>query len=552
MKLLRCSVANFGSYEKLDFDFSNLGLTLIHGATGSGKSTLQDVPAWILFATTAKDGAADDVRSWYSPDAVTYGSIEVELPDTVIKVVRIRGGGSKNDLYWTDSHSPTEHRGKDISDTQKLLEKRLGVSASLYLSCAYFHEFTPAASFFVTNAKNRRHILEKIANLDFPVQLAEKAIAERKAVKAEIRTVEEDLARAEGRLQELEKSLSSAREYLRSWDEKQVALIVELKSRHANFEKVKESQVQALQLRWNRFEEQRGKAVDSYLRQLEELDAALADEPPGAPLLICLACGAKDQKALERVNKHKAAKDASKVLLKQLEHENNSENPHTEALAQSKAQENQYDERIKQESEKTNPFGKQIEQYTRQLVEAKHSSTGSQHRLDSCNARSAGLSDLYELTSVLRGELLRRAVTEIEQRTNAYLQTYFEGEFRVSFQIEDADKVEVGITRNGYECVYAQLSKGQRGMLKLCFVLSVMQVASNQAGIHFDNVFLDEALDGLDAELKVKAYALFETLAQEHGSVMVIDHATELKQLFAKQFQVSLINDQSHIELSYE
>lgn len=36
MKLLKAEVHNFGSYKDLEFDFNDLGLALIHGATGSG------------------------------------------------------------------------------------------------------------------------------------------------------------------------------------------------------------------------------------------------------------------------------------------------------------------------------------------------------------------------------------------------------------------------------------------------------------------------------------------------------------------------------------
>jgi len=59
VKILSCVLENFASYERLEFDFSPQGLTLIEGPTGSGKSTLCDAIPWILFGRTAKDGALD-------------------------------------------------------------------------------------------------------------------------------------------------------------------------------------------------------------------------------------------------------------------------------------------------------------------------------------------------------------------------------------------------------------------------------------------------------------------------------------------------------------
>ncbi len=94
--------------------------------------------------------------------------------------------------------------------------------------------------------------------------------------------------------------------------------------------------------------------------------------------------------------------------------------------------------------------------------------------------------------------------------------------------------------------------KGQRQMLKLSFVLSVMAAASNKAGVHFDNLFFDEALDGLDTDMKVKAYGLLEELATRHGSVLVIDHAPEFQALFDRRYHVTLDGDHSHIEVGNE
>ena len=133
MRVIRAIAHNFGSYSVLDFDFTKKGLALISGPTGSGKSTLADIIPWALFGVTAKGGLADEVCSWNS-DMPT--SVALYLED--LTIVRIRGGKTKsNDLYFYESsHENDVHgnftRGKDLKDTQRLINQRLGITPETY------------------------------------------------------------------------------------------------------------------------------------------------------------------------------------------------------------------------------------------------------------------------------------------------------------------------------------------------------------------------------------------------------------------------------------
>lgn len=178
LKILSVSLENFGSYEKLYFDFQNQGLTLIQGPTGSGKSTLCDAVPWCIFGRTAKGGLADEVLQWPG-DKITKGVIRLEG----LTITRIRGKG-KNDFYISrelnglnildlEQKSYMNFRGKDLLDTQRILNQTLRLDADLYLSGAYFHEFSQTAQFFTTTAKNRRAICEQLADLSLPAKLQE-------------------------------------------------------------------------------------------------------------------------------------------------------------------------------------------------------------------------------------------------------------------------------------------------------------------------------------------------------------------------------------------
>ena len=113
MKLISVAAQNFGSYKQLDFNLSGQGLTLISGPTGAGKSTLCDLVPWTLFGKTAKNGQADEVRSWGIRDT-TSASVQLYLNNEHVVVYRARGN-KDNDLYFWRGNGPHE-RGKDIPD----------------------------------------------------------------------------------------------------------------------------------------------------------------------------------------------------------------------------------------------------------------------------------------------------------------------------------------------------------------------------------------------------------------------------------------------------
>ena len=159
-----------------------------------------------------------------------------------------------------------------------------------------------------------------------------------------------------------------------------------------------------------------------------------------------------------------------------------------------------------------------------------------------------------ELLSVviddLRAIRIKNTIVELEKQTNKFLSDYFDAEIKVAFTIEDADKLEVIIHKNlGYFVAsYQQLSKGQRQLLKLTFSLAVMRTVSNYHGIQPSTIFLDEAMDGLDEQMKAKGLNLLNALTKEYSSVFFIDHSESIKAACNNRYEVSLIDGKSQIE----
>lgn len=544
MRLGLCKASNFGSYRELEFDFYDKGLCLIYGPTGSGKSTIPDLAAWALYGRTAKQGNADEVRSWTADNSPTEVQLQAYLSSTVITVTRIRGKASQNDLYWTEHGYDTHHRGKDINDTQKLLNARLGMDFDIYLSSAYFSEFSTVSSFFVANAKARRTTFELLTDLLLPVTIAARGSEACKASKQSLNKCVDTLSGLLGALKQVETALDRSVHSRDTWEQSYKA---KREQSSANYDKYEEARIQELQARAEELERLEASILpgDSYQNDLYLVDKALEDLGPGK----CEACGApkqndKRQKLISRRGRivlestqNKQRQKEYKDGLKALERLSNAPNPHS-------AQKSEQEQTV-------NPHTQTCEEHERELASlAEKMEVLSEDKLKYENEVWA-YQELGELCQALRGELLKKAVAEIECATNRYLERYFDAEIKVAFQL-DGDSLDVAIHKSGHECSYSQLSKGQRALLKLCFTVSVMKASANKVGLHMDTLFMDEALDGLDANFKVKAFDMFQQLQTEHGSIFLIDHSTELHQMFSNRYKVELVGDTSVVEVENE
>lgn len=532
MKLLTAKVENFGSYKELSFDFQSLGLCLIYGDTGSGKSTLQDIPTWIIFGQTAKNGNADDVRSWGS-DQPTKGELDIEIRESRIKIIRIRGKSGQNDLYWDESGQI--YRGKDVSETQKLLNERLGVDLYTYTVAAYYNEFSPAGQFFTAKASDRRELLESLADLSLPSILIERIGNAKKEIRKTLTETLEGYNKTVGRLEQVTKSKVSIERDAQGWSQKQVSVIEELEVRSKNFDKEKESKIEIAKLKADTFEAQRLKTIEKYTADLDKkLKKFTIDRQ-------CPSCGAlktKDENELLEIN------DEYEFLIKK---EKESTNPYLLEQENISKQENPYVERLEAELVKSNPYSGQLTKVEKELVTLQLQEKTLKNQVDATKRRSDSLDHLRKISDSLREILCKNALSRLESETNRYLETYFDSEIRVQFELSGGDKLEVFIRKSGHECSYRQLSKGQRSLLKLAFSVSAMKLAADKSGIHFDCLMFDESLDGLSSGLKIKAFNLFSELQLSSSSVLVIDHEEALQRLFNTKYYVTMKEDISII-----
>lgn len=599
MRPKQCRVENFGSYKELEFNFDNLGLTLINGVTGSGKSTILDILPYALFGMTSKGGGVEDVRTWGESEP-TKVTLQVELPAGDITITRIRGKASQNDLYITGS-SGEDVRGKDLSDTQKILNDLLGVDGDLFNIGSFYSQFTDADKFFIAKPKDRREVLERIADVSTAVRLAEAASERRKEAKKELEEHSSKVSFNEGKLSQLQNQLAVTERASEEWEANKNKTILDLTVKSNSFEADKERKMVEIALK---IEELETNIVDDVEleKNIADLTAALAKEetdkykhqelnktvvqlfykvetlqkeynrldqlkdvchacnrPGAAPdkhialekCTVDLINGKSDHvKALWAFKEHEKCFAAYRELraeLKTLDDVKRSNDKiikafETEvaALESANASYNIYADRILQVQKTENNHLGQIK-----TLKAQIDQVADNVRLKIATAEEFQhmvwtLTSLYDLSFVLRGELLKNSVAELERATNEKLQTYFDGAFRVTYLLEDSDKLEVVVSKGDYDVSYRSLSGGERKMLTLSFATSLMEAAANKAGVDFTVLCFDEPLTGLSSELKIKSFRLFEELSTKHSSVIMIDHSQEFQDLFENRFEVEI------------
>ncbi len=468
MKVNSCQVQNFASYKDLEFNFTDQGLCLIQGPTGAGKSTLMDIIPWCLFGITSKNGPVTDVISWPGTEIT---KVTLWLDNVTIR--RSRGPKAKdNDLMFIPTDGIVT-RGKDLLDTQKLINQFLGLDAELYCAGSYFNEFSPTSQFFTTSAKNRRTLCEQLVDLSLAKRLSPKLKDELGEVEDEMIKLETRVNKNQSNIEMLERLQLTENNKAKSWN-----------IQHENTR-------QYVMLNYEKFEKNRKKIMDK----------------------TCHTCGT--------------------VLEEPYEVTDLSENPHKQRL---------------EELETTmNPHLNSVKDYTEEINLKKLLIERDELMRKDLTDKISEFTQLQDIVNDYRSISITNTIQGLETQTNKLLEKHFDGEIKVNFQVEDADKLDVTIHKDGNVCSFSQLSKGQRQILKLTFGVSVMNSIQNHHGITFSQIWIDEGLDGFSEELKIKALKLFEELALQYESVFMVDHSEGVKAAVNNRYQVELINGESHI-----
>lgn len=551
MRIISATVSNFSSYKSLSFDFSNKGLCLISGPTGSGKSALCDIIPWCLYGVTAKNGAADEVRSW-NAEGPTTGIIELDIGT----IFRSRG---PNDL-WYRHKDGAQTRGKDINDTQKLINSWLGVDADLFISGTYFHEFCQTAQFFSTSAKNRRSITEQMADLSLSKKLTENLTEYRKILKETKTKLGGDKQTKDGLVSHLMKDVAQEEKKHKEWETCQKLKISELGRRVKHFDKEKQQTLRSLKDAHAKelaaFEWDLIKAKENLLSEthFSGRKAALKIKIDALGDGKCGECGAQ-KNSTQRLLLTKQGHDIEReefenhkiniFITSQETIIGNSKLRFDREFRKESLADNFYEGQHRDALDEVNPYSPEI--VIAKLLKEKEELKLLETELIDVLIEISDVELLGKINEELRLLLVKNTIVNLEYDTNSMLSDYFEGEISVKFDISQADRIDTMIYKDGNVASYQQLSKGQRGLLKLCFGIAVMKSVANYNGFTPNIMFFDESLDGMSDTLKVQAFRLFQSLEGRYESIFAVDHSEGFKAEFTTKYEVELEGGQSVI-----
>jgi len=209
MKPLRLQTADLFSYQSLDIRLDDLGLCLLEGSNGAGKSSILKSLSWCLFDNPLSDQRADEViRCDHQTDKPiagnTFAEVVLDNDGDRVVVARYRKHHQHKDrcILKVNGHDIT---GSSNRDTQQKIEEILRLDFPTFSNCVLFgQDFSGFAS--NTDAAQKA-ILERL--------LSAGRFAEAQArKKARLAQLERDAQRARDNIAHLQQQVGNGRQSL--------------------------------------------------------------------------------------------------------------------------------------------------------------------------------------------------------------------------------------------------------------------------------------------------------------------------------------------------
>jgi len=151
------------------------------------------------------------------------------------------------------------------------------------------------------------------------------------------------------------------------------------------------------------------------------------------------------------------------------------------------------------------------------------------------------------------GVIFDEVLAEIENKANELI-CYFPNISTYSVQISSTTQTKTKnlkktlskkVYKDGKEVSIKSLSGGQQAALELCVDLAVSETIRARTGTNLGWIILDEALEGLGVVEKQSALDMLKQKIK--GTVLVIDHSTEVKEGFDKIISIMFDGRTSHV-----
>jgi DNA repair exonuclease SbcCD ATPase subunit len=265
------SAKNFLSWENLEFKVPP-GVTLIQGFNfddqtpeGSGKSAVLNALCWGFFGCIPKDANVDEVIR----EGASSCEVKIVLPE--LTVFRSR---KPNDLHLIKAGKII--RGKDARETQKMIERELGLTFESFCQSIYFAQ-NYLNKFVTANQEKKGQILSEIEDLEQFDRARDIAGKKAKAVKEKLASTIKDVERNVALRAGAEASVANFEELIEQFQSEKAVKIQQLLKQLQVLEAEAEEYVAAFETQKTRDIEQAKKRVRDAEANLTQNASELAE-----------------------------------------------------------------------------------------------------------------------------------------------------------------------------------------------------------------------------------------------------------------------------------
>lgn len=554
----RIVAENFLSWECLDFTF-NAGVTLVEGfnrddgsSEGSGKSAIPNALAWGLYGCIPKEVNIDEVIREGTDSCI----VTIYTNDN-IQIVRKRG---PNELFIVGKDGQ-KIKGKDVKETQKLVQDLIGMSFDTFCQSIYFAQ-NYGKKFITASEEDKAKIFSELQDLSWCDKAAKVASEQLKHTKACI-------DKLTGQTSKIEAGLHVYK-----------ANIINYKELNARFEAEKANEIQALQIRLRANQDTISNLQTSLLDLGKEVDIKIQKEEVSAlnvkiiqnqdkvnqyllhkmthekalKMKDCPTCGQalKDAKEIPPMPvEPKEAKALVESLKKDLlaamaaiDSDNQKVSQRKELtikITMLQAMQKTGEEDLLKLEKKTNLYATQIEQTNANIKLMEKDLLEYEVKLQSDYEKAQSLEALKSGFKELKSHVFHSLISELNAKSNKYIQELFEVPASIHFSNYSAEgeisKITTAVVIDGNERSIGLLSGGQFRRVQIAVDFALSEIVSERGSNPVNLRILDEPFKDLSTVSMTKVIELMEHMS---GSTVIIEHNDIVRSIVNNVFKVEL------------
>lgn len=512
MRIERLKIEKFKSIRELELDFSSIqGLWEISGDVGSGKTSIGEALLFALFGSVY-DKNNRDLIMWGEKKAKLELSLNSSGKSIYIKREIKTHGSCPIDV--TIDGEPLVFTNK--RDAQSILESEYYDVPRLSLELLCIITFNGFKSLSTMSSSDSKKFLDSTFNLSVITDLYEAAQEEKAGKETVMNSNSKEIFALNRQIDLVNKWKDTDTEKLKR----------DLEDLRNKYEQASEA--------YSALIKKREEESDSVRRELSELNSKLsviksegARKKKEIDFLskgVCPTCGQRldDSMLPEYEAQRKTLLEEYKSISEQIETKNSEADRIKQSYSVLEADAKKASDAIREE-------GVRLREQLKHAVECSNTADSIETEIERLKVReeelNAEISQWQELCSNLSGEMRSLILNEYTPYINDTI-SRFMAQLRQPYAVtlDNQFKCTIKISSKNTEVPVSMLSTGQKKVLDMVLILSVLTVIMNK--VNFNVCFCDELLSNMDKTMRDNMCILLKENLKPGQSVFLLSHAT--------------------------